>query len=237
MKVAVLVSLLLVLISSASVGAGEPARDSEWTSYNGTVDGQRFAPEEEINVQNASRLKEVCRAQVDEAGSFHTGLLQIGGLIYLTTSLDTLAIDAADCTVRWRHRYALQQDPVWLVNRGVAYASGRIFRGTPDGRLMALDALSGKTLWQHQIGDPRQGEFFSAAPQVYQGLVIIGAAGGDWAIRGRVMAFDAETGREVWRFNTIPRGDEAGAESWKDRKTARHGGGGGKPSLARWRIA
>ena len=82
------------------------------------------------------------------------------------------------------------------------------------------------------LNGSRKGEFVTSdgrqicAPQVFQGLVIIGAAGGDWGIRGRVMAFDAQTGREVWRFNLIPRGDEKGAESWKNVGSARYGGGG-----------
>lgn len=218
------------ITASAAVHAQPPvataASDTQWPSYNGTVDGQRFAPLDQINVQNASRLGEVCRVKVDDTGSFHTGLLEVDGLVYFTTALDTLAVDATSCAVRWRHRYALEQDAVWMVNRGVAYANGRIYRGTPDGRLLALDALTGKVVWQHQIGDPQQGEFFSAAPQVFQGLLILGAAGGDWGIRGRVMAYDLDSGREVWRFNTIPRGNEPGAETWKEHGTARYGGGG-----------
>lgn len=200
--------------------------DTEWPSYNLTVDGQRYAALDQINVDNAGRLGEVCRIKVDDAGAFQTGLVQVGGLIYLTTALDTLAVDATNCSLRWRHSYSLQQDPVWLANRGVAYSSGKIIRGTPDGRLIALDALTGRVVWQHQIGDPQQGEFFSAAPQTFQGLVIIGAAGGDFGIRGRVMAFDIDDGREVWRFYTVPRGDEPGAKSWKHAGTSRYGGGG-----------
>lgn len=200
--------------------------NTEWPSYNSSVDGQRYAPLDQINVQNAARLGEVCRVQVDDAGAFQTGLVQVGGLIYFTTALDTLAVDATDCSVRWRHHYALEQGPVWLANRGVAYANGKIIRGTPDARLLALDALTGKPAWQHQIGDPQQGEFFAAAPQAFQGLVIIGAAGGDFGIRGRVMAFDVQSGREVWRFNTIPRGDEPGAKSWQHAGSSRYGGGG-----------
>lgn len=221
-------SFFAALVSSNASAQGAPTSgpDTQWPSYNGTVDGQRFAPIDKITVANASRLGEVCRVKVDEVGSFHTGLVEVDGLIYLTTASDTFAIDATTCAIRWRHSWALEQDGVWMINRGVAYANGKVFRGTPDARLIALDALTGKVAWQEQVGDPQQGEFFSAAPQVFQGLVIIGAAGGDWGIRGRVMAFDAQTGREVWRFNTIPRGDEPGAKTWKNVGTARYGGGG-----------
>ena len=207
------------------VALAAPA-DTQWPSYNATVDGQRYAAVDQIKVDNAARLGEVCRVKAEDAGAFQTGLVQVGGLIYFTTALDTLAVDASNCSVRWRHHYTPEQEPVWMINRGVAYANGRIFRGTPDARLLAIDALTGKTLWQHQVGDPLQGEFFSAAPQVFQGLLIMGAAGGDWGIRGRVMTFDIENGREVWRFNTIPHGKEPGAETWKNVGSARYGGGG-----------
>lgn len=229
-----LASAVMAALTGAAVAAGgsddEVASgaiaDTQWLSYNGTVDGQRFSPLKQITAENAARLGEVCRVQVEDLGSFHTGLVQVDGVIYLTTSLDTLAIDATDCEIKWRHHWEPEQEPVWLVNRGVAYSNGKIVRGTPDARLLALDARTGKVLWQHQIGDPLQGEFFSAAPQIFQGLVIIGASGGDWGIRGRVMAYDLDDGREVWRFNTIPRGDEPGAKSWKNAGTSRHGGGG-----------
>ena len=85
--------------------------------------------------------------------------------------------------------------------------------------------------WQDPLASSKsairqQGEFFSSVPAVWQGLLIIGAAGSDWGIRGRIMAYEQESGREVWRFYTIPRGKETGAETWKDRKSARYGGGG-----------
>lgn len=99
-----------------------------------------------------------------------------------------------------------------------------MFRGTLDSRLWAIDAATGKTVGQYAVGDLEQGESFSAAPQIYQGLVIMAPAGSDWGIRG--MAFDADSGREVWRSYTIPRGDEPGASPCKDPESARYGGGG-----------
>ena len=210
---------------SGAVHAAGPA-DTNWLSYNGTVNGQRYSQLDQINVQNVTSLAEVCRLQVDEAGTFQAGLLQIDGVLYLTNARDTLAVDATTCTVRWRNVYRPEQEEVYQINRGVAFANGKLFRGTPDGRLLAIDAATGKTLWQQQAGDPAQGEFFSSVPVVWQGLLIIGSAGSDWGIRGRIMAYEQESGREVWRFYTIPRGKETGAETWKDRSSARYGGGG-----------
>jgi alcohol dehydrogenase (cytochrome c) len=214
----------MLLVASAGKAAGPV--DTHWTSYNGTVNGQRYSPLDQITVQNVASLTEVCRLQVDDSGAFQAGLLQIEGALYLTNSHDTLAVDATNCTLRWRNIYRPEQEEVYQINRGVAFANGKLFRGTPDGRLLAIDAASGKTIWQQQVGDPAQGEFFSSVPVIWQGLLITGSAGSDWGIRGRIMAYEQESGREVWRFYTIPRGKETGAETWTDQNSARYGGGG-----------
>ena len=200
--------------------------DTDWPSYNNTVDGQRYSALEQITVANVAGLKEVCRLQVDDSGTFQPGIIAIDGTLYLTNAHDTLAVDASNCKLRWRHSYRPDQQEVFQVNRGVAYANGKLFRGTPDARLLALDATTGKQLWKQQAGDPRQGEFFSSVPAAWQGTLITGAAGSDWGIRGRVMAYDQDNGRELWRFFTIPRGAETGADSWTERDSARYGGGG-----------
>jgi len=223
-RLTALVIAVTLLVSGAGKAAG-PA-DTNWMSYNGTVNGQRYSPLDQINVQNVASLTEVCHLKVDDSGTFQAGLLQIDGTLYLTNSHDTLAVDATNCTLRWRNVYKPEQEDVFLINRGVAFANGRLFRGTPDSRMLAIDAASGKTLWQQQVGDPAQGEFFSSVPAIWQGLLIAGAAGSDWGIRGRIMAYEQESGREVWRFYTIPRGKEIGAETWTDRASARYGGGG-----------
>ncbi len=217
--------LAATLLASGISTASGPA-DTDWLSYNGTVNGQRHSPLDQITAANVASLTEVCRLKVDDSGTFQAGFLEIDGTLYLTNAHDTLAVDATNCTLHWRNVYKPEQEDVFQINRGVAFANGRLFRGTPDARLLAIDAASGKTLWQQQVGDPAQGEFFSAAPAIWQGLLIIGAAGSDWGIRGRIMAYEQENGREVWRFNTIPRGTEAGAETWKNWQSARYGGGG-----------
>ena len=228
LRVLPMLALLGIAAAQAEGGASPAPSDTNWTSYNENVNGQRFVDLNQITPANAGQLGEVCRLKIDETGAFHTSILELDGVLYFTTATDTLAVDATNCKQRWRHHYVTEDasgTPL-KVNRGVAYANGVLYRGTLDSRLLAIDMVSGKTLWQYQIGDPQQGEFFSAAPQIYAGLVIVGAAGGDWGTRGRIMAFDAKSGREVWRFYTVPRGDEAGADSWKDQQSAQTGGGG-----------
>ncbi|MGE0681655.1 MAG: PQQ-binding-like beta-propeller repeat protein [Candidatus Binatia bacterium] len=223
-----MVTALAIAATLLASGVGKAAgpADTDWMSYNGTVNGQRYSPLDQITVQNVVSLTEVCRLKVDDSGTFQAGLLQIEGALYLTSAHDTLAVDATNCTLRWRNVYKPEQEEVFQINRGVAFANGRLFRGTPDGRMLAIDVASGKTLWRQQIGDPAQGEFFSSVPAIWQGLLITGTAGSDWGIRGRIMAYEQESGREVWRFYTIPRGQETGAETWTDRGSARYGGGG-----------
>jgi alcohol dehydrogenase (cytochrome c) len=143
----------------------------------------------------------------------------------VTTPTDTLALDPVNCRIKWRHTYRRSQQPGLSVNRGVAYLNGRVFRGTDDARLVALDAATGAERWISIVGDAGIGEYISAAPLAWNGLVIVGISGGEFGIRGRILAYDALTGREVWRFNTIPVGKEVGADTWGDAKWAPHGGG------------
>jgi len=211
-------TLLCALSSAAQIGP--------WPTYNNGYDGQRFSPAKQITPGNVGTLKRACEAHLGDAGTFHSGLLVIGRTLYVTTAHTTVALDAANCTIRWRHVYKPEQQEVYAVNRGAAYLDGRIFRGTTDGRVLAIDAKSGKELWRVKAGDPEKGAFFSSAPIAWKGLVFIGTAGSDWGVRGYVLGLDAKTGAEKWRFNTIPTGDEPGADSWQVPSSTVHGGGG-----------
>ena len=216
---AAMAGVVLTAIASAAAAA-------DWPSYNNGYPSQRFSPLTEITPENATTLKPVCEIALGDDGAFQSGPVMVGDTIYVTTSHTTVALDARDCSARWRHFYMPEEDDVFAVNRGVAYLDGRLFRGTPDGRLLAIDAKTGKELWRVKAGEPAEGEFFSAAPVAWNSLVFIGPAGSDWGIKGRVAAFDANTGKEVWRFNLIPTGNEPGAETWKLPSSTKHGGGG-----------
>src|SRR5262245_11761160 len=215
-------ALALAAIPALCVSA-EPG---PWPTYNNGYDGRRFSPAAKITPANAASLKRICEAHLGDPGSFHSGPIVIGNTIYGTTAHTTVALNATNCAIQWRHVYKPEQEEVYAVNRGVAYLDGRLYRGTGDGRVFALDARTGKLLWKVKAGDPAVAEFFSSAPIAWKGLVFIGAAGSDWGIRGYMLALDAKTGKERWRFYAIPMGDEPGAETWKIPETARHGGGG-----------
>jgi len=198
----------------------------QWLNYNNRLNGQRFSPLKQIDVASSPRVAEACRLKIDDDGAFSAGLIVTGGVLYAATKRYTVAMDAATCAERWRHTYAPDEAEAPATTRGVAVADGRVFRGTADGRLLAIDAVTGRLLWRNVIGDVGLGEFVSAAPLVWQGMVIVGIAGGIAPIRGRVMAYEVATGRELWRFNTVPMPGEQGAETWKLPDTARTGGGG-----------
>jgi alcohol dehydrogenase (cytochrome c) len=207
--------------TAASVSGGD-----NWPSFNNRLDGQRFSPLAQITPANVASLKEVCRVQIDGPTAFSAGLVVVDGVIYTNTGRQTVAIDAESCEVRWRHTYVPDEEELRQSSRGLAYLDGKVFRGTGDGRLLAIDARTGELVWKNVIGSPRLSEFASAAPLAWQGVVYMAIGGGDAGIRGRVMAYDAASGRELWRFNTIPMGKETGADSWKRPQSARTGGGG-----------
>src|SRR6266699_4047972 len=181
-----------------------------WAMYNMSYDGVRSSPLTEINVGNVKNLRPVCRAKLGEEGSFTAGPVVVGDTLFVTTPHTTVALDATTCRLIWRFVDAATKADVYAVNRGVAYLDGRVFRGTPDGRLVALRSDSGRVLWNVKVGDPAAGEFTSSAPVAWGGTVFIGVAGREGGGRGRVVAFDMATGQDKWRFWTIPMGNERG---------------------------
>jgi alcohol dehydrogenase (cytochrome c) len=225
-RTAVYLSAACALLAALPAAAQDSTPGSQWLTINNRLDGQRFSPLKQITPANAAQLGEVCRLQIDGPTTFHAGLIVADGVIYTDTGRETVAIDATTCALRWKYTYEPEEERYSPSSRGLALLDGRIFRGTGDARLIALDAATGKLLWKNVIGAPRLGESASAAPLAWQGVVYMGIAGSELGARGRVMAYDAQTGRELWRFNTIPMGAQKGAETWKRPKTAKTGGGG-----------
>jgi PQQ-dependent dehydrogenase (methanol/ethanol family) len=226
---AFLIRGLIALSLSAIAGSGmaqDASPGAQWLTYNNHLDGQRFSPLKEITPANATQLGEVCRVQIDGPTSLHSDLIVVDGVIYTGTGRETVAINATTCALIWRHSYTPDDDRNSPSTRGVAVMNGRVFRGTSDDRLIALDAASGRLIWKTVIGSPELGESSAAAPLAWGGVVYMGISGSELGVRGRVMAYDAQTGRELWRFNTIPMGKEVGADSWQRPGTAKTGGGG-----------
>jgi glucose dehydrogenase/mono/diheme cytochrome c family protein len=201
------------------------ADTKNWLMYNKGYRGGRYSTLEKINAGNARSLRPVCLFQLGELGTFHTGPVVYDGILYATTHLGTYAIDAYTCKRLWRHEHLPTAAEMNATNRGVAIGGGRVVRGTQDGYLFALDAKTGALLWQRQIADPAIGAGVGAAPLIWNDMVFMGNAGGDWGIQGAVMAFRLADGERLWHFNTIPTGKEAGAETWEKPGSALRGGG------------
>jgi len=205
----------------AQVPRATSGGDIDWPMYNRGYDGTRFSPLAQITTANVSTLAPACTFPLGVKANLQTGLVAVRGTLYFTTAVDTYAIDATTCALRWRHRYDYDPQPPFdpnKVNRGVAYLDGpdrpRLFRGANDGRMMALDPETGEELWSVVAGDPSTGETFPAAPVAWKGMVFMGNAGGDnFAVKGRVMAFDAKTGGRLWTFDLLPENGPA-ARTW-----------------------
>ncbi|MFY9825936.1 MAG: PQQ-binding-like beta-propeller repeat protein [Thermoanaerobaculia bacterium] len=232
--------LVVLLVGVASCAAG---RAGDWITVNKDYSSQRYVdldhqikPRDQITPANVGNLKEVCELQLNAATWFNSGLLMVGRTIYVNTLRSTYALDAATCEVIWQYDIAFTPWLATISNRGAAYLNGKIFRGTADGRVIALDAEhiekgKVKVKWDVQAADPTRKESFTAAPVAWMdkagnGRVFIGIVTADLGVRGRLMAFDAETGKELWRFNTVPIGNEKGAETWPPGPAAAPPAGG-----------
>jgi alcohol dehydrogenase (cytochrome c) len=181
-----------------------PRGSGDWTSYNGSLSGERYSPLSEINTGNVAHLQQTCVFETPDTVSFQSGIVAVGGTLFFTAFNATYAIDGASCQQKWK--YTRPEPPTPLqVNRGVAYSNGKVFRGTGDAHVIALDAATGRVLWDVAIGDPKKGESVPMAPLAWNDLVFAGNAGGDlFGVTGRIYALDAGTGRVVWQFNVVP---------------------------------
>lgn len=200
--------------------------DANWLHPNRDYAGQRYAELTQIDVRSAPSLQPVCLYSSPELMPSQTNPIVYQGTMYITTAHYTIALDAADCGLRWQHHWEPKGHEHFLTQRGAALKDGRLVRGTPDGHLLALDAGTGEPLWSRLIADPEMGHFLSMPPLIHEDLVVIGPAGSEWAMKGWVGAFRLEDGEPVWKFNTIPDDGEPGADTWGPDPEARRVGGG-----------
>ena len=210
--------------TQADLTAAVTSRD--WLYNTHDYAGTRHAPLAMITPANAGRLQVECAYQVGAIETFVSGPLVWQGTMYLTTTTLTIAIDAATCRERWRHTWQPRDAQPFPNNRGAAIKDGYVVRGTSDGYLVALDAADGQLLWARQVAKPSQGETITMAPMIFEDIVIIAPAGSEVNVQGWVGAFRITDGTPVWRFNTIPRAGEPGAETWQVKPGIPVGGGG-----------
>jgi quinohemoprotein ethanol dehydrogenase len=209
--------------------------DADWVTNGGNLFNQRYSPLSGINRDNVKDLKAQWRTHLDGsgAGPQYSGQGQplfYRGVLYVVTGADDVfALDVKTGAHIWT--YEAKLDPAHVrvccgwVSRGLGMGDGKIFVGRLDAKLAALDQKSGKVLWMIQGEDPNLGYSLVGAPLYYEGMVIVGYAGGDMGIRGRVKAYDAKDGHLLWTFYTIPERGEFGADTWpQDNDYAKWGG-------------
>jgi PQQ-dependent dehydrogenase (methanol/ethanol family) len=186
--------------------AGGDAKN--WIHANGSYAQTRYYPGSQINSKNVGKLKPAFVFQTAVLESMETAPIVVNGVMFLTTSFNHVyAIDAVTGEEFWHYKHKV--GPIVTVccgnnNRGVAIDGDRLFMGTIDAKLVALDAKSGKLLWETQIADPEKGYSETMAPTVVDGKVLIGTNGGEYGVRGFVKAFDGSSGKLLWTFHTIP---------------------------------
>ncbi|MDX2151967.1 MAG: PQQ-dependent dehydrogenase, methanol/ethanol family [Bryobacteraceae bacterium] len=199
-----------------------------WLTYNGTYSSIHHSTLSQITPQNAGRLRLEWVWQANSLEKLEATPLVIDGVMYLTDAPnDVVALDARTGRVFWRYEHTVPPGVApccGRVNRGLGVLGHTLFLATLDARLIALDARTGRKRWDVQVADYRQAYSLTLAPLVVGDKVIVGPAGGELGIRGFVAAYDAATGREAWRFRTIPEPGEFGHETWAG-DSWKHGGG------------
>jgi len=187
-------------------GAGKDSKNFLHT--NGNYDQTRFHPADQINAKNVKNLHVSWIFQTDVRESMETSPIVVNGVMYVTTSFDHVyALNAQTGEQIWHYKHEMGPITVYCCgpnNRGAAVYDDKVYIGTLDAKLVALDAKTGKPVWTTDIADPSLGYSETMAPTVVDGKVLIGTNGGEYGIRGFVKAYDAKDGKLLWTFSTIP---------------------------------
>ena len=213
-------------IASERLLVAPPGQD--WPSYNGDYSGRRYSALDQINTGNVRRLRAQWVFHSTNSESMEVTPVVVGGVMYITSANDALALDSRTGRVLWRHARPVSEglidDASAHHNLGVAVWHTRLYMETDNAHLLCLDAHSGHLIWDVAYADTRLNYGATSAPLVVKDKVLVGTSGGDDGVHGFLAAFDALTGKLVWRFWTIPGPGEPGSESWKGDAYL-HGGG------------
>ena len=191
--------------------------DQDWLMIRRTYDGWGFSPLSDITPANVQRLKPVWVFSTAEARVHQAAPLVNGGVMFVTSpNNQVIAIDVKSGNLLWRYRRPLEtgMNVPHQTNRGVALYGDKVFFAAGEAVLVALDARTGREVWTSVVADNKAGYYTTLAPLVAGGVVMVGASGGEFGIRGFVAGFDVETGKEKWRTYTVPAPGEPGSETW-----------------------
>jgi alcohol dehydrogenase (cytochrome c) len=228
-------TLVLVCVTASAWGQGvtfdrllHPDREPQnWLSYSRTVDGQRYSPLTQITPANVKNLELQWVWQARSLEKFETTALVVNGILYtIQAPNDVVALDAVTGRVFWTLKYTPSPEArpcCGHVNRGLAILGDTLYMGTLDSHLLAIDAKSGTILWNTLVGSAKDHYAITHAPLIVKDKVIVGTAGGDGPIRSYIAAYNAKTGKEAWRFYTIPGPGEPGHETWSGDSWKRGG--------------
>ena len=188
---------------------------SDWPSYNRTLAADRFSPLNQITTSNVGKLHLLHRFDLGtDVGSLQTGMVVIDGIMYFTTDTSTYAIHAESGKLKWKSTRPVTEQSMLKVNRGVAYYQGKLFRGSSNAHVYALNAADGKQLWDVKLDVAAPGITTPMAPIAWNDMVFIGNAGGDNSgITGHAYALDVNDGHVIWSFNVVPETGPA-RETW-----------------------
>ena len=220
-------ALLLVSLGASTANAQvTPERllnaskePQNWLMYSGDYAGRRYSSLNQIGIGNAGFLAPKWAYQTMAGGKFETTPLVVDGILYGTGPENrAFALDAKSGRPIWQYQKALPPDIrpcCGRVNRGLAILGDKVFMGTLDSHVVALDTKTGNVVWDVTSADYTKGYSFTLAPLVIKNLVLVGVSGGEYGIRGFIDAYDAATGERKWRFYTVPGKGEPGNETWE----------------------
>lgn len=220
-----------MLLQAHAFGAGptqadlnDAARGADWLLPNRDYEGRRYVDLKEITPDNAGRLRKVCAFNSGEITAFAGNPLVWRGTLYLTTVWTTVALNATNCKMVWKHEARGKPSP--FKSRGAALKDGKLIRATSDGRLIALNARTGRLVWENRAADAGKGESIVMAPIAFHDMVIAGVGISELGVRGWIGAFRLSNGAPIWKFSTIPGDGDPAADTWSSAESRAKGGGG-----------
>ncbi|HZO95707.1 MAG TPA: PQQ-binding-like beta-propeller repeat protein [Candidatus Baltobacteraceae bacterium] len=236
LALAALIGIAVVSLTTAPRIAAQdawPTADS-WTNAAGdaanwilparSYSGNRYVKTTQITPRNVGTLKKMWSASIDARGPLETSPIVWNGVMYVTSSHnDVYALDAATGAQKW-HFHDNPHVIAFSANRGVALANGKVYEATLDGHLIALDATTGKPVWNVVAAHDTTNTFYTMQPVPYKNMLLLGASNGDWGGIGYISAFDQATGKRLWDWYTVPGPGQPGHSSWSGDSWKRGGG-------------
>jgi len=189
-----------------------------WLMYRGTYNGYGYSPLDKINASNVKRLVPLWSYSTGQVEGHQAPPIVNNGVMFISTPRNqVLALNARTGDLIWQYQREFGDDVVHPhpTNRGVALYGNRVYLATMDAHVVALDARTGKVVWDTKVDENKNNYYFTLAPLIAKGKVMVGTSGGEYGIRGYIAALDAETGNEMWRTHMIPGPGEPGHETWQ----------------------